>query len=146
MAPRRLPHLRPRQDLPRCARVPVPRQVHRLAEAHAPGPAATFVYEFAWPSPEFAGRLGACHALEIPFVFDTLDQGVEQIAGPLLGPAPPQPLADTMHAAWVAFAAHGDPGWPHYGLTRRATMRFAATSEVVDDPRSAERVLWAGMR
>ena len=47
----------------------------RLADAHAPAPAGTFMYEFAWPSPAFDGRLGACHALEIPFVFDTLDLG-----------------------------------------------------------------------
>ena len=33
------------------------------------------MYEFAWRSPQFGGRLGACHALEIPFVFDTLWEG-----------------------------------------------------------------------
>jgi para-nitrobenzyl esterase len=66
--------------------------------------------------------------------------------GPLLGPAPPQQLADTMHAAWVAFANNGDPGWPKYDLSRRATMRFDTTSEVVDDPRSVEQKLWAGVR
>jgi carboxylesterase type B len=114
----------------------------RLAEAHAPRPAATYMYEFAWRSPQFDGRLGACHALEIPFVFDTLGRETE----PLWGPAPPQPLADTMHAAWVAFATHGDPGWPRYDLSRRATMRFDTTSAVVDDPQSVERALWEGVR
>lgn len=49
----------------------------RLADAHATGPAATFMYEFAWPSPAFNGALGACHGLEIGFVFDTLDKGVD---------------------------------------------------------------------
>ena len=44
-----------------------------------------------------------------------------------------------MHAAWVAFAATGDPGWPKYDLERRATMRFDADSRVVEDPRSWER-------
>ena len=62
--------------------------------------------------------------------------------GPALGDAPPQQLADAMHAAWVAFATHGDPGWPRYDLARRATMRFDSTTEVVDDPRAAERGLW----
>jgi len=37
---------------------------------------------------------------------------------------PPQQLADTMHAAWVAFATTGDCGWPKHDLSRRATMRF----------------------
>ncbi len=114
----------------------------RLADAHAKSPAATYMYEFAWRSPQFNGRLGACHGLEIPFVFDTLGYKTE----PLLGDDPPQPLADTMHTAWVAFATRGDPGWPKYELSRRATMRFDTTSELVDDPRSAERALWEGLR
>jgi carboxylesterase type B len=114
----------------------------RLADAHAKSPSATYMYEFAWRSPQFNGRLGACHGLEIAFVFDTLGHGTE----PLLGTNPPQQLADTMHAAWVAFATSGDSGWPQYDLSRRATTRFDITSEVVDDPRSAERALWEGVR
>jgi carboxylesterase type B len=114
----------------------------RLADAHAQSASATYMYAFAWRSPQFGGRLGACHALEIPFVFDTLGNGTEL----LWGTNPPQQLADTMHAAWVAFATHGDPGWPKYDLTRRATMRFDVSSQVVDDPRSAARALWEGVR
>jgi carboxylesterase type B len=114
----------------------------RLADAHASRAAATYMYEFTWRSPQFGGRLGACHALEIPFVFDTLGHGTET----LWGPAPPQSLADAMHAAWVAFATGGDPGWPRYDLRRRATMRFGEPSEVVDDPQRAERALWEGVR
>ncbi len=114
----------------------------RLADAHAKNTSATYMYEFAWRSPQFNGLLGACHALEIPFVFDTLGSGSEA----LLGLDPPQRLADTMHAAWVAFATRGDPGWPKYELQRRATMHFDTTSEVMDDPLSAERALWEGLR
>ena len=99
------------------------------------------MYEFAWPSP----GLGAVHALEIAFVFDTLSKDAP-LLGPLLGEDPPQELADTMHAAWVSFATSGDPGWPAYDLSRRATMRFNRTSQVVDDPRSWERALWEGVR
>jgi carboxylesterase type B len=114
----------------------------RLADAHATTTSTTYMYEFAWHSPQFAGRLGACHALEIPFVFDTLGSGTET----LWGATPPQQLADLMHASWVAFATNGDPGWLRYDLRRRATMRFDAASEVVDDPRSGERELWKGVR
>ncbi len=115
----------------------------RLAEARVASSATTYMYEFAWRSPQFDKRLGACHALEIPFVFDTLDkEGYEA----MLGPNPPQQLANSMHAAWVAFANKGDPGWPKYDLTRRATMHFDTASEVVDDPGSAERMLWEGLR
>jgi para-nitrobenzyl esterase len=114
----------------------------RLADAHAKSASATYMYELAWRSPQFNGLLGACHTLEIAFVFDTLGSGTE----PLWGADPPQQLADTMHAAWVAFATNGDCGWPKYDLSRRATMRFDTTSEVVNDPRSAERALWEGAR
>jgi len=116
----------------------------RFADAHAkhPGASATYMYEFAWRSWQFGGRLGACHALEIPFVFDTLGSGTEGF----WGAAAPQELADTMHAAWVGFATRGDCPWPRYDLSRRATMRFDVTSAVVDDPRGAERALWASVR
>ena len=118
----------------------------RLADAHAPSPAATYMYEFAWRSPQFNGRLGAGHGVEIAFVFDTLGNGTDHV----LGTDPPQQLADMMHAAWVAFATNGEPGWPKYVAQgapgRRATMRFDATSKVVDDPLSRERAWWAGVR
>ncbi|MEV0683528.1 carboxylesterase family protein [Nocardia sp. NPDC050378] len=68
------------------------------------GTAPTHVYEFAWPT-GIAG-LGACHVLEVPFVFDALDQ-----AHTLTGPTPPQALADEIHAAWVSFATDGTTGW-----------------------------------
>jgi para-nitrobenzyl esterase len=115
----------------------------RLAEAHTKGSSATYMYEFAWRSPGFDGKLGACHALEIPFVFDTLDKEGYEV---LLGDSAPQQLADAMHAAWVAFARDGDPGWPSFDVNRRATMRFDTTQELVEDPRSAERLMWEGLR
>jgi carboxylesterase type B len=117
----------------------------QLSEAHAQSGSragATYMYEFAWDSPQFAGRLGASHALEIPFVFDALGHETQE----LWGPAPPQVLADAMHAAWVAFATTGEVDWPAYDLSRRATMRFDTQSEVVDDPRPAVRRLWEGVR
>jgi para-nitrobenzyl esterase len=118
----------------------------RLAEAHVQNRSTTYMYEFAWQSPEFNGLFGACHGLEIAFVFDTLDKSFKPFMQPLLGNAPPQELADKMHAAWVEFATNGDCGWPKYDLSRRATMRFDLTSAVVDNPRSTELALWEGVR
>jgi para-nitrobenzyl esterase len=115
----------------------------RLAEARVSHGEPAYMYEFAWPSPQFGGRLGACHALELAFVFDNLHQDANKA---LVGLAGPQELASTMHAAWVAFAAGGDPGWPRYDLTRRATMRFDIVSAVVDDPHAIERRFWEGRR
>jgi para-nitrobenzyl esterase len=116
----------------------------RLAEAHVAQGGRAFMYEFAWPSPAFGGRIGAGHAIELPFVFDTLDLGLRQMAGALVGPEPPQALATEMHGAWVRFAATGDPGWPWYEPERRSTIRYGTPTTLVDDPRAVERALWAG--
>jgi para-nitrobenzyl esterase len=120
----------------------------RLLEAQAPHqPEHTFQYRFSWRSRAFEGRLGACHALEIPFVFNTLTQPG---AGLFLGEGPePTALALTMHDAWIAFARTGDPNhdglpepWPAFDAGRRALMDFDDAVGVVDDPGSAERQLW----
>ncbi len=118
----------------------------RLADAHVNTTSRTFMYEFAWPSPVGNGLFRSFHALEIPFVFDTLDLGPTQMLGEMLGPEPPQEVATAMHRAWVSFIRHGDAGWPVYDLARRATMRFDIVSKVVEDPRAAERALWEGVR
>jgi para-nitrobenzyl esterase len=125
----------------------------RLAEARAAvGGAPTHVYEFGWRSPVWDGLLGAHHAAELPFVFDTLPAST--IAG-----AAPQELADAMHAAWVAYATGGDPGWPAWQPTDRAVMRFGGVDEVtgditgqapisrlLHDPRAEERASWRDLR
>jgi len=115
----------------------------RLAEAHSGNGGSAYVYEMAWRSPLYGGRLGACHALEIGFVFDNLDA---EWTDRLAGAHPPQSIADEMHRAWVAFARTGDPGWESYDAGRRTVMRFDSASAVVDDPDGAERRLWEGIR
>jgi para-nitrobenzyl esterase len=80
-----------------------------LIDAHR-GP--TWCYRFAWRSGALGGRLGAAHAVDLPFVFDTLHaDGLRSDHG-LLGPegGPPE-LAACIHSAWIRFARDGDPGW-----------------------------------
>ncbi|MET7651033.1 carboxylesterase family protein [Streptomyces sp. NPDC005486] len=83
------------------------RPLQRLAEAR---PGSSYVYEFAWPS--LRPGLGACHALELGFVFDT---GETAESAKLAGAGVPQELADAMHGAWTRFVATGDPGWEAWG-------------------------------
>ena len=111
----------------------------RLAEAQA-AHASVWMYRFTWESPVFGGILRSTHALEIPFVFDTLTEaGADKFTG--TGPERPA-IAAAMHRAWIAFARSGDPGWPRYEAPRRATMRFDAEIEVHDDPDSVQRRAW----
>ncbi|WP_030909994.1 carboxylesterase/lipase family protein [Streptomyces sp. NRRL F-5126] len=115
-----------------------------LADAHAARPGSgTYAYEFSWRSRALDGRLGATHAVELPFVFDVAD--LPRLRGPaaLLGPEePPADLAGRMHAAWVRFARTGNPGWDPYDGERRATMRIGTEWAQVDDPGGRERQAW----
>lgn len=113
--------------------------LNRLADVRAPG--TTHLYEFGWPSP--VEGLGACHGLEIGFVFDTL-RGPDAVA--LAGYDAPQELADSMHAAWVRFATHGDPGWPGWDASR-PVMRFGpGAPALVRAPRDDELRGWPPYR
>lgn len=116
--------------------------VVRVAEARLTYGSDTYVYEFGWRSPQFGGRLGACHGLEIPFVFDNLD---DPSGRPLVGVAPPQALADEMHGAWVSFVKTGRPGWLAYGNNRKVRS-FGTTSTTVTDPGAPQRKAWDGIR
>lgn len=85
---------------------------HRFCEARvAAGAAPTFRYEFQWHSTADP-VIRAGHSLDIPFFFDTL--GADYVVD-YTGPNPPQSLAEQDHAAFVAFARDGNPGWPAYG-------------------------------
>jgi para-nitrobenzyl esterase len=121
----------------------------RLAEAHslhAPHSGGTYLYEFAWPSPAFGGLLGACHGLELGFVFDALD--TPGLSGPegMVGEHAPLGLARRVHQTWIAFATTGDPGWVPYTPRQRAVMRIDTTWQVISEPRLVERLAWDGAR
>jgi para-nitrobenzyl esterase len=121
----------------------------RLAEAQSALGNDVYMYRFDYETPVFGGVLGACHALEIPFVFESLDAGAEMFVGPLNDDM--RTLAQRMHGSWVAFArtgqpaAEGLPEWPRYTSDRRATMLFDFEPKVVEDPDGADREVWAGV-
>ncbi|WP_223172051.1 carboxylesterase/lipase family protein [Microbacterium sp. NIBRBAC000506063] len=106
-----------------------------IADAHR---APVHVYDFDWKTPVMG--LGACHALELGFVFDNLSCG-ESVT--IAGAEAPQHLADQMHGAWVSFAASGDPGWPAWDSSRPTRVFDGAASPVVPDPRAVLRAAWA---
>jgi para-nitrobenzyl esterase len=115
----------------------------RMAETKHGNDDPTWMYRFTWPSPAFGGILGACHALELPFVWNNLRKtGASVLTGTDNPSDDVQALADGMQQAWIAFARTGDPGWPVYDTATRATMHFDITSGVQDDPEGDLRVLW----
>ncbi|MFJ4898765.1 carboxylesterase/lipase family protein [Streptomyces sp. NPDC088727] len=115
--------------------------LNRLADARVGAAGSTHLYEFGWPSP--VQRLGACHGLEIGFVFDNLDRPDAVL---LAGRDAPRELADAMHAAWVRFAVSGDPGWPGWDATRPVMLFGPGAPGTVLAPRDDELRGWAPYR
>ncbi|MDQ0675208.1 para-nitrobenzyl esterase [Pseudarthrobacter siccitolerans] len=118
---------------------------NRLLDARHGSSGKTFSYLFTWRSPAMGGKLGACHALDIPFVFRQLRSPEAEF---LTRGTAPQGLSEMMSTAWAAFAqtgkpiAVGLPDWPFYGPGRR-TMVLDEPPRVEDDPRRELREFWA---
>jgi para-nitrobenzyl esterase len=118
-------------------------QLAELQAAHQPATRASL---FDWRSPAFGGALGACHALEVPFVFGAVDRPA---LAPMVGDvAAAARLSATMQETWLAFAhgeepaAPGLPEWPGYEAGRRATLRLGPELAVVEAPAERERAFW----
>jgi para-nitrobenzyl esterase len=115
-----------------------------LAERKAAqGGAPVWLYSFDWETPVFGGRLKAYHALDVPFVFDTIDAVGATDRGPVA-----HELARRMSSTWAAFARAGNPDnaaiphWPTYSPSERATLILDREPHIVGDYGGEERVLW----
>jgi para-nitrobenzyl esterase len=107
----------------------------------AQGQAPVYMYYFKWRSPVNGGRLRSMHCMEVPFVFDHVDNtpfmngtGRDRVV-----------LAERMSEAWVSFARTGNPShaglpaWPAFDAGTRATMVFDTECRAVNDPYGQER-------
>jgi para-nitrobenzyl esterase len=101
----------------------------------------TYSYLFTWKSPVMDGKLGACHALDIGFVFGTHNNN---FCGS--GPAA-DTLSKNIQDAWTSFAHTGDPSskrtgtWPPYD-GRRLTMIIGERCRIEESPYDEERRAW----
>ncbi len=119
----------------------------RFAELYRLCQPAIYQYLFTYESPAMRGALRSCHALELAFVFGTLDApGQDQFAG--RGEAQ-RLLSERMMDSWLAFTRTGDPSvrgsnqaWPVYDTERRPTMVFDKQSGLELAPYEDERAAW----
>jgi len=115
------------------------------AELRAAQGSPAFAYQLDWRAPQDGGKWGAFHTLDIPLMFGTLTAR-ESMTG---DGAEARRVSAVMQAALLAFARSGDPNhpdlarWEPYTLPRRTTMVFNLESHLEDDPRGAERRLFA---
>lgn len=108
-------------------------------EARAQANAPAYAYQLNWRAPAEDGIFGAPHTLDIPLMFNTLE------ASSWIGERTAQAgaMSRTMIDALLRFARTGDPGWAPYTLPQRTTMIFDNQSRTENDPRRAERELFA---
>jgi para-nitrobenzyl esterase len=121
----------------------------KKAAQHA---APAFLYNLGYKSGEKVPGtdypMGTPHAMDIGLKFNNVTPSTF-----LMGNRPERLIASrNMAELWATFArtsrpaAAGQPAWPAYDLTRRATMRIDAECTVIDDRNRAERELWAELR
>ncbi|MFF4723748.1 hypothetical protein ACFY3M_00075 [Streptomyces mirabilis] len=90
--------------------------------------------------------VGACHSLNLPFAWTTLDLADSQKFTDL---NPPQDLAETLHQTWADFAKGKEVLWPAYDIDTRQIMSYAHNNDdtahqVAQNPRGSERKWWDG--
>jgi para-nitrobenzyl esterase len=104
------------------------------AEERAKAGSPAYAYQLDWATPKDGSKFGAPHASDIQLT--------------AIGPTA-QRMADQMSETFIAFARTGNPNnklipfWKKYTLPRRETMVFDVPSHLENDPRGAERKLFA---
>jgi para-nitrobenzyl esterase len=122
----------------------------RLADLHSAHTSQTYAYLFNWSGRFPLSRLGACHGIEIPFVFGTLRDGPLRA---LLGVSrSARDLSRVMQDAWLAFARTGQPEhealpeWPAYEAERSATMLLGPECFAAEKPFGRAHRFWNAQR
>ena len=116
----------------------------RLQSDHHPG---TRAYLFSWSPPGPGRRIGACHGLEIPFVFGTLREPALRPLFALTRTA--RQLSAQMQRAWIAFARTGDPSheelpdWPAYDGDGAATLELSSDPRLLHAPFAPALRFWS---
>ncbi|MDX2001342.1 MAG: carboxylesterase/lipase family protein [Chitinophagales bacterium] len=123
----------------------------RFAEGHSLY-APTYMYRFDWSSfPLKLLKLGACHGIDIPFVFGNFGNGLGKRVTTLAAKKPIRRLSNEVQTAWINFAKTGNPNgkavteWPRYDAQQRQTLVFGKKSKVQKDPKATERTAWEGV-
>ena len=106
------------------------------AEAQAAAGAGSYVYYWTYPSAHKG--LGACHAVELAYVFNNLDVTI------YTGDNVDHDLAEAVQDMWVNFARCGDPStdlyrWEPYSAEKRSVTVLGKKIEQTDAPMEERR-------
>jgi para-nitrobenzyl esterase len=117
---------------------------YTLADAQAKlGGAPVYVYRLSYETPVNGGIFKSPHTLEIPFMFNNVEE-----SRVLVGDGPgANALGEMMSDAWLSFARSGKPQsdllpeWKPYEPSTRLVMDFDVEPQLVADPERAAREL-----
>ncbi|MFJ8386644.1 carboxylesterase/lipase family protein [Streptomyces sp. NPDC094438] len=116
----------------------------QLAQANTAAGGTSFLFELRLAAPAAGGVLGACHSLDVPLAFGTLDSPTGR---QLFGDQPtPEAIAVSreLQQAWIRFATTGRPGWASYHPDQHLTRILDAESDTSSYPEHASRQIWEG--
>ncbi|WP_405189246.1 carboxylesterase/lipase family protein [Streptomyces anulatus] len=116
----------------------------KLAEANAAAGGTSYLFELCWAAPALGGILGACHSLDVPLAFGTLDSPVgTQFIGEEATPEAVA-LSRELQEAWVRFVTTGDAGWSAHRPGGYLTRVLDAESKTLPYPEQTSRQIWEG--
>ncbi|WP_439681006.1 carboxylesterase/lipase family protein [Embleya sp. MST-111070] len=113
-----------------------------LAQANRAAGGTSFLFELRLRAPAGDALLGACHSLDVPLAFGTLDSPTGRY---FFGdrPAPRiRAVSRELQQAWVRFATTGDPGWPAHEPDRRLTRLMDVESTTAPYPEATSQRIW----
>jgi para-nitrobenzyl esterase len=97
------------------------------------GGAPAYTYLFTWKSPVNDCSLGACHGMELPFMFNNIEMARTMTGGTKEAYS----LADKISSAWINFVKTGNPNtknlpkWEPYTSDGGATMKFDNNCKII---------------
>jgi para-nitrobenzyl esterase len=121
----------------------------RIAESRLEQGAATYCAQFTWPARGGEWQRGAFHAIDLPFVFGTLDRAGWSVF--LGSDEAAEQLSTEIRSAWASFARSGVPAgpttgsWPAYTKPERSTAILDSPCRIAQDPLGQIDHAWRGL-
>ena len=112
--------------------------MNKQAEYHSDSGGNTYVYQWRYPGED--KTIGSCHAIELSYIFNNLQETI------YTGNKINKELANEAQEMWVNFARYGNPStskniWEKYDSNTRKTMILDENIHMEEDVKREQRLL-----